>query len=205
MALGCGIGRSHACWAVFEILGEERSDLLTDDGFRAGLARVSWRMPLQAIAHHARGRTDGTPGALQRVVVIGSSDRQPGDGTGTVHHFKKFRDLVGKLRQDDPNASEFSISDLHGLIRKYRVRVVKDYSNGVDFEKPSELEEAVYHAFLALNQSGIPDEDILVDVTGGQKPLSIAGAVVALAKQRRIQYISTHDYRVRVYDVEFES
>jgi hypothetical protein len=189
---------------VHDVLDGKATGRLTDRAWLATWDRAAWRMPLEAIAYHAATGPDDRPGALEHVVVIGSSDRIPGDGSGTVGQFGKFRDLVEKLRAADPQSSAFKVVDLHSLICHQRMTVVKDYQTGVDFERPQELEEAVYHAYRALNALGIDDDQILVDVTGGQKPASIAGAVVALAAERRIQYISTHDYRVRAYDVTIE-
>ncbi len=189
--------------AVYDIRDGKKTVSLTDREFLNSLTG-SWRMPLEAITYHAAAEADGVPGVLERVVVIPSSDRVPGDGTGTVGQVKLFRDLISKLREADPRASEFTVVDLHQQIHQQRVTVVKDYKTGVAFERPQELEEALYHAYCALNEQGFADEDVLVDVTGGKKPPSIAGAVVALAPGRRIQYVSTDDYRVRVYDITLD-
>lgn len=185
---------------IYDICDETRTAALTDREFLNSVSG-SWRMPLEAIAYHAAAAGDGVPGVLERVVVIPSSDRVPGDGTGTVGQMDLFRDLVSKLRDADPRASKFTVVDLHQQIHQQRVTVVKDYKTGVDFERPQELEESLYCAYCALNEKGFLDEQVLVDVTGGQKPPSIAGAVGALAPGRRIQYVSTNDYRVRVYDI----
>jgi len=102
--------------------------------------------------------------------------------------------------------SSFKVYSLDQLIAESRPEKLPayGYALGVEYESPREIEEAVNIAYEACYRLGIRDHDILVDVTSGQKPASVAGAVVALGVNRRIQYVSTHDYRVRVYDVTFD-
>jgi hypothetical protein len=71
---------------------------------------------------------------------------------------------------------------------------------GVVFRRTHDIAELLD---LIEDSRGLRASDILIDVTGGQKPTSIAGAAVALAEGRCIQYVSTRDYRVRVYDVTY--
>jgi hypothetical protein len=180
-------------------------------GFLDALGRNPWRMPLEAIAYHARHREESDMAPLERVVVIPSHDR-PFDTTdsskskGTYHHFETFKTLVEKLVSGDRQLSNFRVENLHSLVASAteKRQIWKDYAKGVDFESPKELEEAVFDAYDALHLHGLENDEILVDVTSGQKPASIAGAVVALGKDRRIQYVSTHDYQVRAYDVTFD-
>ncbi len=42
---------------------------------------------------------------------------------------------------------------------------------------------------------------MIIDVTGGQKPTSIAGALMTLYYDREFQYVSTQNYKVKSYDV----
>jgi hypothetical protein len=189
------------------ILNAQPRPSLRDPAFLTSLGRWTWRMPLQAIAHHA-GRA-GAERHLEQVVVIPSEDRRQPDGSasgGTHKEYPHFRDLVRKLCEGDPTLAKVEIRSLDEIVRKlpFDQRSRRDYSMGVDFEDPQDLEEAVLQAYQGLQRTGIGDSDVLVDVTGGQKPPSIAGAVVALSPGRMIQYISTHDFRVKVYDVTFD-
>jgi hypothetical protein len=46
----------------------------------------------------------------------------------------------------------------------------------------------------------------MIDITGGQKPPSVAGSAVALEKEgRRIQYVSTRDFKIRSYDITYRT
>jgi len=134
-----------------------------------------WHMPMSAIAHHLK--------ILERVVVIASPDA-PGK-PGTRNHFDAFRDTVKRLTPSDPNL------------------VVTTYGDGVDFEDAAALIAALETVFRELHAEGYRDEDIVVDVTGGQKVPTVAGAVFTMTPERRFHYVSTHDYRVLSFDLGY--
>ena len=50
-------------------------------------------------------------------------------------------------------------------------------------------------------KDGFKEDDIVFDVTGGQKVIAIAGAMFAIPNDRHLQYVSTNDYSVRHYDL----
>lgn len=136
-----------------------------------------WRMPVEAIAFH-RPR-------LTHVVVIPSADGGAVGGppeTGTVHEMDTFRSMIKALTAD-------------------RVAVLA--SDAVDFEDVTSLVAAVERAYALLADAGIGSADILVDVTGGSKLATTAGAIVSLDEGRRYQYVSRRDYRVRAFDVRY--
>jgi hypothetical protein len=151
------------------------------EDFRHRFERCSWRMPLEALAYHQ--------GRLRQVLVLVSADEPA--GAGSVGQFALFRALALSL---------FPASDL----RVEPVSVCDPcYGDGVDFEDMQALSAAVDDAYEYLLGLGLRDSEALIDVTGGQKPTAIAGAAVALAEGRCLQYVSTRDYRVRVYDVTY--
>ena len=72
---------------------------------------------------------------------------------------------------------------------------------GVNFEDAQQLVDAIALVQELLRKLGIPTREILVDITGGQKPPTVAGAVASLGEGRRFQYVSTvNDYKVVTYD-----
>jgi hypothetical protein len=148
------------------------------DAFRQHLGGLKWRMPLEAIAYHLP--------TLRRVVVISSTH-----GSGSRRQFSAFKDLVTQI---------FPGADL-------RVQDVAEfdsrYEPGLDFDDVEKVAAATDDAYVRLREDGLDRERLLIDVTGGAKTNSIAGAVVALAEGRRIQYVS-HSYQVLAYDVTYD-
>ncbi len=81
---------------------------------------------------------------------------------------------------------------------------------GVDFEDFDELVKCIKDAVNVLQEKGMHEKDITVDVTGGQKITSIAGAIITLNNRTNFQYVSTYPdatgkHKVWEYDAVAES
>ena len=156
------------------------------DGFRQQFDRASWRMPLEAVAYH-------TPD-LELVVVIASA----GDG-GSFKQLDKFKTLLEQMFAD----AKFMLVPLEDCFGEKDDKTA--FNKGVDFEiNPERLARATNAAYEHMRKQGLRPSDILIDITGGLKVPTVVGSAVALAEGRRIQYVSTQDYHVRVYDVSYE-
>ncbi|NKN34651.1 hypothetical protein [Marichromatium bheemlicum] len=142
---------------------------------------MPWRMPIEAIAHH---RTH-----LSRIVLICSQDEP--DGPGSASQRPLFEQLVrrcfpghaftiecaeGGAQGDDPGVG---FNDINALVRL----------TDIAFER-------------LVEEARVAPADILIDITSGSKLCSVAGAVVALAEGRRVQYVNGQ-YQVQVQDVSY--
>lgn len=145
----------------------------------------SWRMPIEAVAYHLD--------RLEKIVVLSSSD-SPGSTDGTFRDFALFRDVVQWITRSKKSLQIVGLREL-GLPE----------DQGVDFENAQALVDALNKAFSWLHAQGLKDYEILVDITGGQKVPTVAGAAIALGEGRRFQYVSTRDYKVRTYDITYRS
>jgi hypothetical protein len=116
---------------------------------------------------------------LEHVYLIGSSDTSSMDGS--------FR----------------SINHAERLINHYCPKVVvHKHPTPVHFEDFNALMKNIGVALEKLIQAGFNEQDIVIDITGGQKTTSIAGAVVTFNSQVTFQYVQTDDpYDVLIYDV----
>jgi len=104
--------------------------------------------------------------------------------------------------------SEKSLADRNTaaqLIRLYLPNVAVHAESGpLDFENYEQLAGRLKLLFHEESRSGRPLGEIVVDVTGGQKPTSIAGAAMTLTHPELVfQYVSTQppDYQVTEYDL----
>ena len=75
---------------------------------------------------------------------------------------------------------------------------------GVDFEDARHLFDALSRTYDELAKQGYKDSDVVLDVTGGQKMPAVLGGVVGLGEGRRIQYVSTRDYKLHEYDITYK-
>jgi hypothetical protein len=94
------------------------------------------------------------------------------------------------------------------LLNRYWPKVVVEpFAKPVDFESFRDL-VAVIHQLIREESAQIERRDIVVDVTGGQKPASAAAAAVTLKSRVRFGYVQTNPrdgrYDVKCYDAVFE-
>lgn len=133
---------------------------------------IPWEMPLIAIDYHKS--------CLEEVVVVTSDGED-----GSHEQFEGFRKILDSIFPEKcfktqeltaPNLDFESLLDVHDLLDRW-------------YEKKKERADLGPH-------------DLVVDLTGGQKPASIAAALVTLSEGRRFQYISTNDTsKVKTYDL----
>jgi hypothetical protein len=89
--------------------------------------------------------------------------------------------------------------------KQIEIIVGKGCDNGLDFEDVRELVEALDKIYQSLKtESGYNAQAILIDITGGQKVSTIAGAIVSLSEGRSFQYVSTKNYSINTYDVTYQ-
>ena len=185
--------------------GDTQSNRLSNPDFinRDDIKKLTWRMPLGAIDHHKN--------RLTHVVVIASADREGGNlanSRGTIHDMPLFREFLEAVGTSGPGqACPFRVLDVAQLLEscsdKSLQATAARFSRGVDFEDVSMLGEATLLSFSALRELRITAIETVVDVTGGQKPPTIAGTLVSQAEGRRIQYVSTNGYKVMTFDITY--
>jgi hypothetical protein len=136
----------------------------SDHERRKSLRQLNWQQAIRAIDHHVRWE-DGAP-RLPEVWVMTSRES---DG-----QFPDFRDHVAKLYGFRP-------ATLAGLVRKVEPPV--------DFESYEEVYKRLAGLVGDLD-ARLGDGETVIDITGGQKPFSIAGAVVSLGHpDRKFSYV----------------
>ena len=147
----------------------------------------NWQQLLRAIQPHV----DRDDCLLERVWLLGSKDTPQAQGSG---------------RQ---------IADCILVLKKYLKNVQFDSRCDLDFFSMDEVIRVLVHDVLpSLKRQGCQSREIVIDVTGGTKTSSIAGAIVTLNDDMIIQYVETKPSRppekgaakgtepaTRVYDV----
>ncbi|NLI30987.1 MAG: hypothetical protein GX423_13050 [Nitrospiraceae bacterium] len=83
------------------------------------------------------------------------------------------------------------------------VVVLPESTEGVDFENIHDVFDMTEALYLRAKADGFQPQDVIIDITGGQKTTSIAAAMATLASGRRFQYVSTTSKKVRAYDVVY--
>ena len=145
-----------------------------------------WRMALEATAHHLRGPNH----LLERIMVLTSPETAP-----LFPVFEKLiRNLTPELRLRIEHIANFNDGA---------------YAAGIDFHDPRLLESVIEHVYGYYRRAGIPERDVLIDITGGFKTTSVVGAIVALKESRRIQYVefleSESTFKMRFFDLGYSA
>ncbi len=140
------------------------TDLDEDIRTLGRLGNWPWQQVLRAIRPHAR--------TLRYVCPIGSKD-------GSAEQLEMAEALISPY-----------------LPLGARVVTVK---RGVDFDDVSDVMDALRAAIEDLTTrvdsrlgKRLREEDVVVDVTGGMKPTSIAGALITLSSNVTFQYVHTN-------------
>lgn len=143
--------------------------------------RWNWEMLLRGLHPHL-----GAP--LERVWIIGSADaKDPATGKPIPGSFS-FRDLCCQFL-----SRYLAHSD-----------VARAWPQPVDFENVEKIEAALKQLIAGEAHEGRSPEDICIDITGGQKPTSVAGAIVTLNSAVTNQYVQTNGSKEAfIYDLVF--
>lgn len=177
-------------WLTQDPREETRGSILQEDARKK--FEGSWRMPMEAVAYHLE--------RLKKIVILPSSDSPQKLGMssqedGTFRNLDLFkRTVLWFVGDKKPGLQLVGLSELNS-----------QWNAGVDFENAQALVDVLEQAFDWLHNQQITDYEIMVDITGGQKVPTVAGAAVALGEGRRFQYVSTRDYKVRTYDITYQA
>lgn len=153
----------------------------------------NWEMPLRAINHHLE--------IIESITICCS-------GQSLLHvHF--FLNICGRYRQlekvkfvllvlQNNRPRLVDTSDLVMDNRDFRQENFVKYT-GCDFESFDELTRAL---LFLIARNKIFEKEIMIDITGGQKPTSIVGASVTFNQKIKAQYVQTGgNNEVLSYDV----
>ncbi|MGH8542963.1 MAG: hypothetical protein ACREX3_04865 [Gammaproteobacteria bacterium] len=93
------------------------------------------------------------------------------------------------------------------LLQKYFPSAsINVFQKSIDFEDLDWLRKVIQQIIRDEVKQGVPEEEIIVDATGGQKTTSIAAALATLNSKVTFQYVQTTDNpEVIVYDVVSEA
>jgi CRISPR-associated protein (Cas_Cas02710) len=81
--------------------------------------------------------------------------------------------------------------------------IIKKHSDDINFEDGKEIFESLDFAYKQLIAQGLKKELIYIDLTGGTKVVALVGSIFALPEDRVVQYVSTKDKEVRLYDLQY--
>lgn len=137
------------------------------DCAKDALSGLNWQQGLRAIQPHAQGQ-------LAHLLIVPSKSKT-GD-PGSDQFAAKFKQWIAHYQKDPTNAwTDFSI----------------EVRPAVDYEDFHQLHSAFVQVLHWTRQNKLDESDVVFDITSGQKPTSIAAAMVTLASGADFQYVQT--------------
>lgn len=145
----------------------------------------SWEMPLRAIEYHCE--------VLESITFICSnkSIKQLHLFFNICRNYEQLKNITYYTQINDSN----TLSPLSDNIA---------YNNlqGFDFENFDQLSRALTIVRSEFKKKHYQDQEIMIDITGGQKPTSVIGASITFNLKIKAQYVQTNDpWHVVSYDV----
>lgn len=150
-----------------------------------------WEMSLRAIRHHTEPLNIGP---LKTVTVICSKE--------SIQQAPFFYNICRQYDRLEGVVIQF-LSNKKQKIQLEPLRGIDSTSiPGFDFESFDEMSEALGVLLKEFKKKGIRGREIMVDITGGQKPTSVVGAAMTFNQEIKAQYIQTNPpWDVKSYDV----
>lgn len=148
-----------------------------------------WEMPLRAIRHHI--------GRLESVTMVCSRE--------SIQQIDWFHSLLRQYPALKGNPVQLLAKKdnrpvvLVGLPYK---AAEMDGIEGLNFEEFDELTSALLHLIRTFTDKKIPEREIMIDFTGGQKVTSVVAAAVTFNRKIKAQYVQTSGpWGVKSYDL----
>jgi len=155
----------------------------------------NWEMPLRAINHHLKM-------PLETITLI-CSEKSLDQAHLFLNICRKYNELNNihfyLLLQKKCEPKHLDVAFINRA-NDFKYDKFIDFQ-GLDFENFDKLTDAFVY-LLGLKIFKNAEEDIMIDITGGQKPTSIVGAAITFNKKIKAQYIQTSgENRALSYDV----
>ncbi|MEW6296014.1 MAG: hypothetical protein AB1467_07070 [Candidatus Diapherotrites archaeon] len=166
--------------------GKIEKDLKAIEDHKKVGPRWTWEMPFRALMHHL-GKSPylAQESKLKTVTLLFSQQSI------------LFRDKFLECFCPYAHESDFSFNVL--LKQKGKPELFQslfssspDSRHGWDFEHFDELSEALWYLLKKFDEQQVPENEIMLDFTGGQKPSSAVAVAMTFNSKIKAQYIQTN-------------
>ena len=158
---GFDLGNGASIELHHQVAGE-LLEIHTLENATTSMQRHPWQQSLRAIDHHARE-------TLELLVVVPSA----GSG-GSGHYTEQFEQWIRHYQKT-------------GNWKRFEIRTLA----AVDYEHFQDIQDAYMGALRFAETRSYGESDVVLDITSGKKPSSIAAAMVTLATDVEFQYVQT--------------
>lgn len=119
------------------------------------------------------------------------------------HHQSRLQKVLVLCSQDSNNAYEPFKKLVQKLLPEFDSSRIEQASQSLDFEDGNAVYEQLEALYQTLYLEKFKHKEIMLDITGGTKVVTLASAIFAIPNDRELEYVSTSDYRVKTYDIRY--
>ncbi|MGE3613325.1 MAG: hypothetical protein AB7G20_07630 [Sulfurimonas sp.] len=124
--------------------------------------------------------------------------------TAINYHKNKLKKVVVVCSKDSESNFDDFIACVKNILKDFDTSKILKHTSIINFEDAEQVYKLLENQYSKLKEEKIREKEIIIDVTGGQKIISIASCIFALPNDREIQYVSTTDYKVKSYDIRYD-
>ena len=165
--------------------GDIDKDISAMEAYKKSNLPWRWEMPLRAIRHHL--------GRLKTITIICSPE--------SIQQVPWFGDILKKYER-------LHLVTVQVLAKQKNRPVTVGVSEislavtGWEFERFDQLSDAVDYLLKLFKEKKVPEKEIMIDFTGGQKVTSVVAAAITFNRRIEAQYVQTCDpWKVVSYDI----
>lgn len=145
-----------------------------------------WEMPLRAVQHHV-----GAKSKLKTITIVCSPESilQVGWFQNVLRKYGELASVKVQILVKNDNEP--------ALVASYD----KSVHEGWDFEAFDELSIALFYLLGNFRKQNIPEKEIMIDFTGGQKVTSVVAAAISFNRKIKAQYVQTSPDKQGRYNI----
>lgn len=117
------------------------------------------------------------------------------------YHKTRLQKVLVLCSKDSPY--ELFKQSIQKLLPELDSSKLEQASDSLDFEDGNAVYEQLETLYHSLSLAKFKHKDIMLDITGGTKVVTLASAIFAIPNDRELEYVSTSDYRVKTYDIRY--
>lgn len=154
----------------------------------------NWEMSLRGIKYHVETKKKNEKPKLQTITLICSqiSIIQAHLFLNICKGYDQLKNLGYYLLVQENGEAKLIPSSMDSI----------DSSYGWNFENFDDLSGAFWELLNEFKRKGYPEKEIMIDITGGQKPNSVVGASMTFNRKIKSQYVQTNDpWEIISYDL----
>ncbi|QIR75248.1 hypothetical protein FA592_02995 [Sulfurospirillum diekertiae] len=119
------------------------------------------------------------------------------------HHKTRLKKVIVICSEDSQNIYEPFKNLVQKLLPTCDISMIEQTPSVIDFEDGNAVYELLETLYQDLAKAKYKHKEIMIDITGGTKVVTLASAIFAIPNDKELEYVSTSDYQIKTYDIRY--